>query len=99
MAEFDKLRDALIAEGWTPPTTKKIREIKVPDGQTPLDVNLHHRYLEVIKEGEKARNTGVSNPYHGHSLEHCLHATGWVNRDLRIALDGALTILTQEKDK
>ncbi|MFG1302118.1 hypothetical protein V5F49_20220 [Xanthobacter sp. V3C-3] len=62
---------------------------KVPDGQTPLDANLKHRYLDVIKEGEMARESGTGSPYHGHSLEHCLHAVGWVHRDLRIALDQA----------
>ena len=59
----------------------------VPDGQTPLDDRLNHPLLDVINEGEKARETGNSSPYHGHSLEHCLHAIGWVYRDLRLALD------------
>jgi hypothetical protein len=62
---------------------------KVPAGQTPLDDNLHHRLLDVIKEGQKARDNGTGSSYHGHSLEHCLHATGWVQRDLRLALDEA----------
>jgi hypothetical protein len=62
---------------------------KVPVGQTPLDDNLHHRLLDVIKEGQKARDDGTGSPYHGRSLEHCLHATGWVQRDLRLALDEA----------
>lgn len=61
----------------------------VPEGQTPFDDSLNHPLLDVIKEGEKARETGNGSPYHGHSLEHCLHATGWVCRDLRIALDAA----------
>ena len=64
--------------------------VTVPEGQTPLDDNLGHRLLDVIREGERARDSGASSPYHGHSLEHCLHATGWVKRDLRIALDKAL---------
>lgn len=63
------------------------RRVKVPEGQTPLDDSLHHPYLDVIREGEHARETGTPSPYHGHSLEHCLHATGWVSRDLRMALD------------
>ena len=61
----------------------------VPDGQTPLDDKLNHRLLDVIREGEAARDAGTGSPYHGHSLEHCLHATGWVSRDLRLALDEA----------
>jgi hypothetical protein len=68
-------------------TKHEQKPVRVPEGQTPLDRGLTHRLLDVIKEGEKARDTGASNPYHGHSLEHCLHATGWVQRDLRIALD------------
>lgn len=63
--------------------------VKVPEGQTPLDDNLWHRLLDVINEGQKSRETGAHSPYHGHSLEHCLHATGWVQRDLRMALDAA----------
>ncbi len=59
----------------------------VPDGQTPLDDNLNHRLLDVIREREAARDAGTGSPYHGHSLEHCLHATGWVARDLRLALN------------
>jgi hypothetical protein len=62
---------------------------KVPVGQTPLDDNLHHRLLDVIKEGQQCRDDGTGSPYHGRSLEHCLHATGWVQRDLRLALDKA----------
>lgn len=62
-------------------------QVKVPEGQTPLNDKLHHRLLDVINEGIKARDEGGSSPYHGHSLEHCLHATGWVQRDLRLALD------------
>ena len=62
---------------------------KVPVGQTPLDDNLHHRLLDVIKEGQQCRDDGTGSPYHGRSLEHCLHATGWVQRDLRLALDEA----------
>lgn len=65
--------------------------VRVPDGQTPLDDRLGHRYLDIIKEGSDARDSGAGSPYHGHSLEHCLHATGWVQRDLRIALDRALS--------
>ena len=59
----------------------------VPDGQTPLDDKLNHRLLDVIREGEAARDAGTGSPYHGHSLEHCLHATGWVAQDLRLALN------------
>lgn len=59
----------------------------VPVGQTPLDDKLSHRLLDVLREGATARDSGAGSPYHGHSLEHCLHAAGWVSRDLRIALD------------
>lgn len=61
----------------------------VAKGQTPLDAGLRHPLLDVINEGSKARDTGATSPYHGHSLEHCLHATGWVQRDLRLALNDA----------
>lgn len=67
------------------------RSINVPEGQTPLDADLGHRYLAVFNEGIKARDDGTGSPYHGHSLEHCLHAAGWVQRDLRLALDKAST--------
>lgn len=59
----------------------------VPGGQTPLDDKLNNRLLDVIREGEAARDAGTGSPYHGHSLEHCLHATGWVSRDLCLALN------------
>jgi len=62
----------------------------VPEGQTPLDEKLRHRYLDVIKDGELSRDSGKGNPYSGQSLEHCLHSTGWLIRDLRLALDAAL---------
>ena len=62
----------------------------VPEGQTPLDEKLRHRYLDVIKDGELSRDSGKGSPYSGQSLEHCLHSTGWLIRDLRLALDAAL---------
>ena len=70
---------------------KDAKQVKrtIPAGQTPLDDKLNHRFLDVIQEGEAARDAGTASPYHGHSLEHCLHATGWVMRDLRLALDEA----------
>ena len=69
--------------------TDKASTRQVPAGQTPLDARLSHPLLLVFAEGEKARDTGAASPYHGHSLEHCLHAAGWVQRDLMIALDAA----------
>lgn len=69
----------------------------VPAGQTPLNDKLGHRYLDVVNEGAAARDTGTGSPYHGHSLEHCLHAIGWVQRDLRLALDAARAALAGEK--
>lgn len=71
------------------PDVGEEKRVKVPGGQTPLDDNLSHRYLAVLDEGSKARDSGEGSPYHGHSLEHCLHATGWVSRDLRLALNKA----------
>lgn len=59
-------------------------------GETPLDASFGHRYLDVIRDGGDAFNSGTQSPYSGHSLEHCLHATGWVQRDLRVALDKVL---------
>jgi hypothetical protein len=61
----------------------------VPEKQTSLNERLGHHYLDVLDEGSRARDTGAVSPYHGHSLEHCLHASGWVSRDLRLALDAA----------
>lgn len=66
------------------------RQIKVPEGQTPLNADLRHPLLDVFKEGSAARDSGAASPYHGNSLEHCIHASGWVSRDLRLALDAAL---------
>lgn len=60
--------------------------VKVPEGQTALDDNLRHPLLDVIEEGKRARDSGQPSPYSGHSLEHCLHAEGWVRRDLELAL-------------
>lgn len=60
--------------------------ITVPPGQTPLDDDLTHPILDVINQGIKARTELKSSPYHGHSLEHCLHAVGWVQRDMQLAL-------------
>ena len=86
--DADKLIEAI--RQFIIPTPDPIKpRVTVPEGQTPLDDNLGHRLLDVIREGERARDSGASSPYHGHSLEHCLHATGWVKRDLRIALDKA----------
>lgn len=59
-------------------------------GETPLDANLGHRYLDVFREGGEAFDNRTASPYSGHSLEHCLHAAGWVQRDLRVALDSVL---------
>lgn len=69
------------------PSAQRVARCVVPDGQTPLDDKLNHRFLDVIKEGGTARDAGTGSPYHGHSLEHCLHAVGWVSRDLRLALE------------
>jgi len=65
------------------------RTIRVSKGETPLNEKLGHWVLNVLREGERARDAGTGSPYSGHSLEHCLHAAGWVSRDLRLALDAA----------
>lgn len=83
MAEDDGSFTVVI-DHWPVPEGHRV---KVPHGQTPLNDDLGHRLLDVINEGQKARETGGCSPYHSHSLEHCLHATGWVSADLRIALD------------
>ena len=54
--------------------------------ETPLDANLDHRLLRVFREGMRARDTGAEDPYRAGTLEHCLHASGWVSRDLSLAL-------------
>lgn len=77
------IRAYLASQGAQPVASR----VRVPSGQTPLDDNLQHRLLDVFNEGGKARDSGSRSPYHGHSLEHCLHAAGWVSRDLRLALD------------
>ncbi len=76
-------------------TERMAGQVSVPAGQTPLDGKLEHPLLDVVRAGEKARDSGAGSPYHGHSLEHCLHAIGWVKRDLRIALDEAKAALTE----
>lgn len=75
------------------PVSELVKEgrVRVPEGQTPLNDALGHRLLDVFNEGMAARDSAAGSPYHGHSLEHCLHASGWVQRDLRIALDKAKT--------
>lgn len=57
--------------------------------ETPLDGKLGHRLLDVYNEGQRARDEGTRSPYGGQSLEHCLHAAGWVSRDLQLALEAA----------
>lgn len=57
--------------------------------ETPLDAKLGHCLLDVYAEGQRARDTGAVSPYGGQSLEHCLHAAGWVSRDLALALAAA----------
>lgn len=73
----------------TPPA----RKIAVPAGQTPLEdlpgKPLSHPLVDVFSEGQAAFRNGGSSPYHGHSLEHIVHAWGWVSADLRAALDEA----------
>lgn len=54
---------------------------------TPLDRDLSHPVIKVILEGVDARENGTNCPYPGNTLEHSLHAFGWVQRDLRLAFD------------
>ena len=44
------------------------------------------RLYHYVKEGAKARQNGTSSPYAGNTLAHFLHATGWVQEDLRQGL-------------
>lgn len=73
--------------------TPPMRRITVPAGQTPLEDRpgkpLGHPLLDVFSEGQAAFKNGGGSPYHGHSLEHIVHAWGWVSADLRAALDEA----------
>ena len=88
-------RDAILALIDTPtpapaqPSVPSKGRVTVPEGQTPLDDKLGHPLLDAFNEGIAARDSGECSPYHGHSLEHCIHAAGWVQRDLRLALDKA----------
>lgn len=59
------------------------------DGATPLDDKLGRSLLDVFNEGQKAFDSGTVSPYRGNTLEHCIHAMGWVQRDLRVSLDKA----------
>ena len=70
-----------------PAQGEAVGRCKVPIGQTPLNDKLSHPMLDVFNEGSVARDQGTVSPYHGHSLEHLIHAAGWVQRDLRLALD------------
>lgn len=40
----------------------------------------------LIDEGARARRDGTPNPYRGNTIEHMLHARGWLTEDLRLAL-------------
>lgn len=75
------------------------RGIVVPRGQTPLEGDLDHHFLRVFKEGMQARKSGASSPYHGHSLEHCLHGAGWVQQDLIWAVLNKLPPATHQHRK
>lgn len=57
------------------------------DKLTPLDPDMSHPVIKVILEGIAARDSGANSPYPGNTLEHSLHAFGWVQRDLRLAWD------------
>lgn len=61
----------------------------------PTEVPHHHKDpkgygwyepLTVLKEGQESRRTGKPSPYDGQSVQHQLHAYGWVCEDLRLAL-------------
>jgi len=96
-ADLDAAADALAGmipqdRAWQPaPLTVATGRCKVPQGQTPLNDNLGHHLIDVFNEGSRARDTDAFSPYHGHSLEHLIHAAGWVQRDLRLALDAELS--------
>ena len=43
----------------------------------------------IVGEGIRARDGGDGGAYVGNTIEHYLHSVGWVQRDLRLALDSA----------
>ena len=81
----------------TPPEHPSPR-FPVPAGQTPLDDDLSHPLMRGFNEGYQARKDGQQgSPYHGHSLEHWAFAVGWLQCDLRMALDKALADARQQR--
>lgn len=66
----------------------RIVEDHEPMAYTPLNEKLGHPLLDVFNAGCTARDAGRgTSGYPGNSLEHVIHAAGWVQRDLRLALD------------
>lgn len=48
---------------------------------------LEYRVMaHILNEGSEARREGTNNPYKVNSIEHLLHAEGWLKEDLRLAL-------------
>lgn len=52
----------------------------------PAAPSEYNRLAKIIQEGRDARDSGEGNPYEL-SVESLMHAQGWIERDLRIALD------------
>jgi hypothetical protein len=66
----------------------RIIEDHEPMAYIPLNEKLGHPLLDVFNAGCAARDAGRgTSGYPGNSLEHVIHAAGWVQRDLRLALD------------
>lgn len=59
---------------------------KPPVGGPGLD---YERLVDIFKGGAEARDTGKHCSHLGNT-EHLVHSWGWVQRDLRLALDGCL---------
>jgi len=55
---------------------------RVPD-YTALEYRV---VAHLLNEGSEARRHGTHNPHKGNSIEHLLHAEGWLKEDLRLAL-------------
>lgn len=77
-AVLDAVEKAL---AWTSPDPVPQKGVLAKDNPE------YQRLTGLIREGEQARIDGTPCPYDGQSIEHALHATGWVNKDLRLALD------------
>lgn len=63
-------------------------DLKAPDA-TLGQSGLYQQISSLVKDGQLARDSGTGSPHNGASIAHYLHCVGWVQRDLRLALDAA----------